>query len=683
MLDHIPAYELIHSIQNVHGEILRRDENGIWLWKGEERLWIAADAEWAPFVQSCLADKRITLREVNTSERTVFQFFIPVLDETGTGRMALVFEKDMTEEKKAERLALLELENFAQITRHSPDAIVTLDEQGLIRSWNVGAQTLFGYGREEMIGRPAQDLFSTEAPFLTTLHSLPHMLDLKDIIKDSHTVCRTSTGDTLICELTLAPLHESGNLQSLLVLRDRTAEVHLAESRQRSLANLAKINEMSALIHRSLNIEDIIDMILVAATAGQGFRFNRAFLMLVNSDRTRLEGRKAIGPSDPEEAGRLWSELSQTQETLQEILLSYGAVQDGTDYKVNQLIGQLSIPLSVDSEDAFGLIRESLTRQMSTRTQPGDSRESAKRLHSYFGNDHLAIVPLPGREGPSGILICDNAISGRSITEEDLATLQIFANQVGAAIENAILYSDLQEKVRELELAHASVQESQERLVRSEKLAAVGEMSAKMAHEIRNPLVAVGGFARAILSRPHLSENMEYIRIIADEALRLERILTDALRFIKSNEPQRESVSLEAALRTTVSLVQERCQSQRIEIIEEYLASPFSVEADTELLQQVFQNLLINAVDAMPRGGTLLIRMRETNDAVELDITDSGEGIAEQDMDKIFDLFYTTKQKGTGLGLPIVHDILDKHHWKHRLDSIPGQGTTFTIVFPR
>ncbi len=687
MLDHIPIFELIHSLQKVNGQLLIPDDTGTWFWDAFHHRYEKLEAAHRQIVQKCMQEKTIQTHVVDVTDNgrvhSIEEVYIPVVNETGQSRMILKFSYDNTQARANELQFQAERSLLHSVLSYSPDAIITLDNALTVCTWNASAEKTFGYTEGEMIGRPISMLFDEGTPFLRTLKSLSETLHLEDTIRDTRARCLTKNHDIIFCELTLVPLRTQGHRQTLLMLRDRTPEVTLEENRQRSLANLAKINEISVLIHRSLDLDEILDMILVAATAGQGFRFNRAFLLLADDERQWIKGRKAIGPSDAHEAGLLWSRLSEEESSLSHILMTYHAVQDGTDFKVNQIVSRLSIPVAApEPDDGFAALREAFQRQQTLRIARNEDKFATPQLRSTFETDRLAIVPLSTSGGAVGLLVIDNSISGREITSEEVATLQIFAHQIGAAVQNAMLVDKLEKKVREVEEAHQSLKESQQRLVRSEKLAAIGELSAKMAHDIRNPLVAVGGFARAILNGKHLAANEAYIRIIADESLRLERILNDTLKFIKAESPRRVPSAIVPIVRQAISILRERLITQHVTCVEVFDREEFVYDIDAELLQQAFQNIIINALDAMPNGGTLTVRLFRADEFTRLAFEDTGEGILPDDLPKVFDVFYTTKRQGTGLGLPIVHDILEKHDLRCDLRSTRGQGTVFTILFP-
>jgi len=470
------------------------------------------------------------------------------------------------------------------------------------------------------------------------------------------------------------------------ITREKAKEKELESKVQRNIEHLSKINEISSMIHATLDLDEIINMVLVAATAGQGFRFNRAFLFLMNDDRTYLEGRKAIGPSDPHEAGLLWSELDQEQRSLKEILTSYKAFHDGRDFKVNQMIASLRIPVvQAEGEEHFKdylAFYTAVHEEKSVLISPEKTDYFTPAIKNIFETEHLAIVPLISKDGVMGAIVVDNSITGRPISEHEVETLKIFGHQISAAVENAMLYDKLRKKVDELEEAHQSLKTSQERLIRSEKLAVVGELSAKMAHEIRNPLVSIGGFARAILKRPHTIENEPMLKVIVDETMRLETILNDTLSFIRTGHVRKTRQPIIPMIENALTLLNERFEENKIEVVRQFECENAEAEFDADYFTQVMLNIMINSIQAMTNGGKLNIKLQQLEKSILLMIEDTGEGMTQEELQRLFTPFYTTKQRGSGFGLTVVQEILDHHGFGFNIESEKGKGTTFTIIIP-
>lgn len=690
MFETLSIHELVQSIEKINGKILIPDKEVHWLWDSINHQYYDIDEHDRNLILECLesTNLRSEIRETTTdgSTRYIENIYIPIVREINSSRIILKLSFDITEKISSEKMISEERDKLASITLNSPDAIIMLDNRMKVVSWNTGAENIFEYNTDEMIGQPIDNLFHPDNPFSKTLSSFAESLQLNDTIRHHLSHCISKSGSPLYCELTVMfmPSNDLTSRETVLILRDKTHQKYLEDEVKRTLDNISKINEISALIHTSLDLDDILDMILVAATAGQGLRFNRAFLFLMNEDKTFLEGKKAIGPSDPQEAGVLWTELEQKPQTLKDILTSYTSVQDGRDFKVNQIVKSLRIPVVYENEikdSGYRAFLEVIEQGHCLLIRSKDEQYLTPTIKTFFETDQMAIVPLVSKEGAVGVLVVDNAITGRLISDQDLEMLKLFAHQIVAALENAVLYDKLRKKVEELEEAHASLKNSQEKLIRSERLAAIGELSAKMAHEIRNPLVAIGGFARAMLDHHHYKENEEFLKIIVDETKRLERILNNTLTYVRTTEPSKERQPLRPVIDNALALLNERMIHSGILLSTDFPDSIPDIEFDANQILQAILNILINAVEAMPTGGELELKLYTEPGHVCLSIRDTGEGIHEDYLNNIFDPFFTTKNRGTGLGLVVVHDVFERHGIAFNVESEKNKGTVFFIKF--
>lgn len=224
----------------------------------------------------------------------------------------------------------------------------------------------------------------------------------------------------------------------------------------------------------------------------------------------------------------------------------------------------------------------------------------------------------------------------------------------------------------------------QEQVRRHERLAALGSLTAGVAHEIRNPLGIIKGCAEILEKRFGGAEGENGLcQDIIQEVNRLSRVVTDFLDFARPRDPALETVNLDALLQRNIDLVSAQGRD-RIEFRTALGAPGALVKADPEQFRQVFLNLMINAIEAMPDGGTLEVstRVDDDGDHVLIRIADTGMGVSEEAMAQIFNPFFTTKSEGTGLGLSIVHRIVDSHGGDIGIESRPGEGATFTLRFP-
>lgn len=220
------------------------------------------------------------------------------------------------------------------------------------------------------------------------------------------------------------------------------------------------------------------------------------------------------------------------------------------------------------------------------------------------------------------------------------------------------------------------------RLQQSERLASIGEMSTYIAHEIRNPLFAISGFANQLLREAQDEKTREKLGIIVAESRRLDGILKSILTFARPSESAPGLADVNNIVRETMDLMGMACESQGIEPILALTTDIPLVKADPELIKQCLINLVKNAVEAMPEGGLLTVRTGLTPSHVSLEVEDTGIGILPETRDKVFSPFFSTKGKGSGLGLAMIKKILDDLGGTVDLTSIPGDGTRVTLLLP-
>lgn len=237
-------------------------------------------------------------------------------------------------------------------------------------------------------------------------------------------------------------------------------------------------------------------------------------------------------------------------------------------------------------------------------------------------------------------------------------------------------------------------------LARMDRLASLGELASGIAHEIRNPLAGIGG-ALQILSKQFDpdDQNHQIFKEVLDQVLRLDDFVKNLLQFARPSTPKFEPLQVEDVIDSTLFLVSNQVNRKQITLNVERECDQPDIQGDKNLLQQVFLNIIINALDAMDEGGELGIKVQwqagEIPSAAEdaifcmprqnqvlIEISDTGPGINEADIDNIFNPFFTTKSQGTGLGLSITHRIIEQHRGTISVDSHPGTGTTFVIALP-
>ena len=234
----------------------------------------------------------------------------------------------------------------------------------------------------------------------------------------------------------------------------------------------------------------------------------------------------------------------------------------------------------------------------------------------------------------------------------------------------AILYKySLREERHQLEMAHR------------ERLAQMGEMGAMLAHEIRNPLAGIKGYAQVIAKKPQDDRNAGFAQRIAVEVLRLENLVNDLLSYARTDVLPLSAVNVSELLHYTVALVRNEAEQKDVAISTE-CAEGLQVRGNRDRLGQVLLNLCKNALQSMPEGGSLQIKAGTFDTHVILAVSDTGHGIACDDLERVFEPFFTTKARGTGLGLALCKKIVEEHGGTIRVESEMGKGTSIIIDLP-
>ena len=242
---------------------------------------------------------------------------------------------------------------------------------------------------------------------------------------------------------------------------------------------------------------------------------------------------------------------------------------------------------------------------------------------------------------------------------------------------------------RELQEQTRLLLEKDDQLRRADRLSALGQLSAGLAHEIRNPLGAIKGAVEILQEDfPPGHSKTEFFGIVLKEVDRLNEVVTNFLSFARPVTLRFAPVEVTSVLTGLEGLISGQARAHRVQLFTSFHSGPSRVMADETLLKQAFLNIMLNALEAMSEGGDLAISTRVAlpgdgrPEWVEVVFDDTGEGISEEDLGRIFDPFFTTKTDGTGLGLAITYRIIENHHGSVRVISQRGKGTTFVITLP-
>ncbi|MBW1722689.1 MAG: GAF domain-containing protein [Deltaproteobacteria bacterium] len=433
------------------------------------------------------------------------------------------------------------------------------------------------------------------------------------------------------------------------VIEEKYEEVNrLNLELNQKIKQLTAIQETGKAILSILDLEELLEVIMNILS--NVCKINRAIIMLVNPKERCLE-------------------------------YLYGA---GFEGEVPEAIKNYKVPLDRLSNT---LARVASVGRSEYIPEVRNSRLRKGNILLTYGNpESVYVVPLITRSRVIGVIATD-AVEKGGVPEATRETLEIFAPQIAIAIENAKLYRRLSKQMEELRRSHAL-------LSRAEKFSFLGNLSARLAHEIKNPMTAIGTFIQML---PHKYDDEEFrnnfYNIALEETARVNNLITELLDLVKTHEPHFQLEDLHDLINRMILLVSPQSNAKKIKVSTFFDPEVGRIWMDSEKMKQVILNLLSNAVEFTPEGGkidvtTLKTRDGRSSEIVRIEIRDTGIGIPPENLEKVFDPYFTTKHKssihnGTGLGLFIAHKNMEDHKGSIEVDSKVNEGTVFTLSLPQ
>jgi PAS domain S-box-containing protein len=588
--------------------------------------------------------------------------------ETIADQVALSFEKGRLSRELIESKQLGEAINDSL-----PVSIVTVD-RGLHIEWaNHPFVEMRGMKREQLIGQPVTQFFPPDLVSKIMIEQdLMNVLETGNPITHSNIRYTSLEHPERVITISFSRILAGDAPRLMILIQDVTDFTKKAYQ-------LSLLREITIAMQGVLERDKLLHLILTCVTAGFAIGFNRAFLFLEDRSQTRLKGIMGVGPVSHEEAYRIWNDLSRNALTFDAYLknvnlglISRSGLQD------------LVESVSIDLEKEHNILTETAKNGAVIHvTNAWDHPLMDDTMRKLVISNEFVTIPLIVKNETIGVVLADNAFSGRPINDESIEMLTMFSAQAAIAIENAQILGQLEEKVEELEEAYRNLEKAQDMIIRNEKLAAIGEVSARLAHEIRNPLATIGGFATLIQKKyDDKDRTIRNANIIAEEVHRLEHILSNVLDFTKTGDPKKTSGDINALVHKTLSVMEGNIVSNGVVVVLDLAGEPLVIDFDESQIKQVLINLIQNAINAMPEGGALEIKTSSDGREARIQIHDTGVGIPPQHLENIFEPFFTTRGNGTGLGLSISNRIVQNHGGRLEISSKEKGGTMVTIVLP-
>lgn len=579
-----------------------------------------------------------------------------------------VFE-DITEKKRSEEMQ----GRLAAIVTSAEDAIIGMDLHNTIQSWNTGAENVFGYSAEEVIGQNISLLLPPGQK--DEIDGILRKLANDTEISKFETFNRKKDGTIIPVSLAVSLIKDVGGkvIGASKIAHDISGRKQDEAEREATIECLRFINESSStkeLIHTATRFFKTLagcEAVGIRLKKGdeypfyEALAFSGAFLAAAN----QLCTHEGDGARRYSESGNPMSAC------LCADVLATDTVHAGANFTAKG---------SFWCNSAGELLSS-----MPTLAHPDQSH----RCCIKEGFESMALIPFGLGDKRLGLLQVNDTQQGR-FTLLNISLWERLANHLAVALAKfqadealVALNTDLERKVQQRTL---ELQEMQQLYLHSEKLAAIGKLSASIAHEFNNPLQGILSILNGVKKRATMEEeDAELVDIAIGEGKRISKLIRSLQDFNRPSSGVVAIMDVHQSLDSIILLHKNDFAKKRIEVATDFSPDLPPITAVADQIKQVFFNLLTNAADACQnRGGTISISTVRENDKVAIAIKDSGVGIAPAELDNIFRPFYTTKPevKGIGLGLSISYGIVKKHKGEIRIDSSPGEGATFTVVLP-
>jgi PAS domain S-box-containing protein len=586
-----------------------------------------------------------------------------IRDQIGKPSLFITELEDITELKQVENALLESEEKYRMLFEENMDAILVVDvEKGTIVDCNRAATKFFGRERSELVGQhhavftPQEQMEGGSArPFKQHVKDPSQILENKII---------TKTGEIKDVAVRAGLLDLRGRKVLLGTFTDITQRKKMEDALRESEQNFRSLSgKMWGLMKSSavmLHSSDLRERLATIAEAVCSQGWKRTVISLKDESLETTEIVTAGLTKEEEEylrthqpSGEVWRKRL------------------GSMFEHYRLGEFYYLPWSDP------LVQEQFKYVVSSKMKKKETVD--------WNPDDLLYMPLrlPGGR-VVGIMSMDDPQDGRRPTKESLAPLELFAHQAAIAIENARLIQqvreyaqDLEEKVEE---RTKQLKETQQQLLKSERLATIGELAGMVGHDLRNPLTGIAGATFYIRANSNKLEkkSKEMLEIIEEDVQRSNKIINDLLEYSREIKLELSETTPKSVLEGALSNIE---IPENIQLRNLARDTP-RIRVDAEKIRRVSINIIKNAVDAMQRGGTLTIRSKKTESNVEFSFTDTGEGMTKCMLDKLWTPLFTTKAKGMGFGLPICKRFVEAHGGGISVESEIGRGTTVTVIMP-
>lgn len=465
--------------------------------------------------------------------------------------------------------------------------------------------------------------------------------------------------------------------------------IELSKVNEKNLKHMSRLNtlyDISNILLARSKTEDILFLLLTITTIGDVFAFNRAFAFLYDKEFNVFRGRMCVAPKNAQDAGIIWSNMQSLEKFAlrEKLMLSFDkrSVEDAWD--LNQKFLNTVIPNNENCKLFFDVFNN----KNSLSVINIDNNEDVTQIRKYtdiFGDYPFAIIPIMNSVNCIGMIVVDNPYNGKPIPEDDLDYLKMFGRQAAVALEYSSLYNEMERNNNALKAAEKT-------LLDLKSLAIIGEMSSSMAHNLRNFIVPIAGFANRLVKVSKDENIKNYAQIIANEVENLESYLRRNLSFAKSINLEVDNIKIDDMIKYLTILSNEyiKKSGKNIKFYAVKVTKEEVVRWDYDRMNEVVFNLVINAIDAINDGDkdsyiSVIFDDNAYRESMIDIVVENTNSYIEPDLaEKIFTPFFTTKSHGVGIGLAISKRIVEAHGGSMMLKSVNDifKVTTFFVSMP-
>ena len=464
--------------------------------------------------------------------------------------------------------------------------------------------------------------------------------------------------------------------------------IELSKANEKNTKHMSRLNTLydisNILLERS-KTEDILFLLLTITTIGDVFAFNRAFAFLYDNEFNVFRGRMCVAPKNAQDACMIWSNMQNLDKYAlrEKLMLSFDkrSVEDAWD--LNQKFLNTVIPNNENCQLFFDVYNNK--DSINVTDINNDKVEQIKKYTDIFGDHPFAIIPIMNATNCIGMVVVDNPYNGKSIPEDDLDYLKMFGRQAAVALEYSSLFNEIEKNNNALKAA-------QKTLLDLKSLAIIGEMSSSMAHNLRNFIVPIAGFANRLVKVSKDETIKNYAQIIASEVENLENYLRRNLSFAKSINLEVDNIKIDDMLKYLTILANEyiKKSGKNIKFYTSKITKEEVVKWDYDRMNEVIFNIIINAIEAINEDdkdsiiSVIFADNAYRESMIDIIVENTNSYIEPELAEKIFTPFFTTKSHGVGIGLAISKRIVEAHGGSMMIKSVNDtiKITTFFLSIP-